>query len=103
MFEVSVKLIYQEPDKFLSNSSAEAQKISISGWVRTVRSSASVGFIELNDGTFLKNLQIVLVKLLMRRLITLLIIMLDLITKLNNMKLNQCPHFLKTYYLEMKT
>ena len=39
--------------------SIKAEKISVSGWVRTARSSANVGFIELNDGTFLKNLQIV--------------------------------------------
>ena len=39
--------------------SIKAEKISVSGWVRTGRSSANVGFIELNDGTFLKNLQVV--------------------------------------------
>ncbi|MEG0639559.1 MAG: asparagine--tRNA ligase [Clostridia bacterium] len=32
----------------------------VSGWVRTVRDSKAFGFIELNDGTFFKNLQIVL-------------------------------------------
>ncbi|KAI4453967.1 aspartyl/lysyl-trna synthetase [Holotrichia oblita] len=34
--------------------------ISLSGWVRTVRRSKEVGFIELNDGSCLKNLQIVI-------------------------------------------
>lgn len=34
-------------------------KISINGWVRTARSSGSFGFVELNDGTFFKNLQVV--------------------------------------------
>ncbi len=33
--------------------------ICVSGWVRTLRSSKSFGFIELNDGSFFKNLQIV--------------------------------------------
>ena len=33
---------------------------TVSGWVRTVRDSKAFGFIELNDGTFFKNLQIVL-------------------------------------------
>lgn len=31
----------------------------MSGWVRTVRSSKNFGFIELNDGTFFKNIQVV--------------------------------------------
>ena len=33
---------------------------TVSGWVRTVRDSKTFGFIELNDGTYFKNLQIVL-------------------------------------------
>lgn len=33
---------------------------AVSGWVRTVRDSKAFGFIEINDGTFFKNLQIVL-------------------------------------------
>ncbi len=35
------------------------QQIDISGWVRTVRASKNFGFIELNDGTFFANLQVV--------------------------------------------
>jgi asparaginyl-tRNA synthetase len=35
------------------------KKIQINGWVRTVRSSKTFGFIELNDGSCFKNLQIV--------------------------------------------
>jgi asparaginyl-tRNA synthetase len=35
------------------------QEIEVSGWVRTLRASKAFGFIELNDGTFFKNLQIV--------------------------------------------
>jgi asparaginyl-tRNA synthetase len=34
--------------------------ISLSGWVRTLRDSKTYAFIELNDGTFFKNVQIVL-------------------------------------------
>lgn len=34
-------------------------EISVNGWVRTVRISKNFGFIELNDGSFFKNLQIV--------------------------------------------
>ena len=60
MQKIFIKQIYENAEKFLSGSaSAKAQKISVSGWIRTVRYSASVGFIELNDGTFLKSLQIV--------------------------------------------
>ncbi len=33
--------------------------ITLSGWVRTVRDSKAFAFIELNDGTFFKNVQIV--------------------------------------------
>jgi len=53
MQKVLIKQIYDKQEKFLE------QKISVCGWIRTVRSSANVGFIELNDGTFFKSLQIV--------------------------------------------
>ena len=33
--------------------------LTVAGWVRTVRDSKTFGFIELNDGTFFKSLQIV--------------------------------------------
>ena len=33
--------------------------LKVAGWVRTVRDSKTFGFIELNDGTFFKSLQIV--------------------------------------------
>ena len=48
MLKTTVKEIYRNPDKFMQ------QKILISGWVRTIRSSKAFGFIELNDGTFLR-------------------------------------------------
>jgi len=34
-------------------------QITVNGWVRTIRDSKTFGFIELNDGSCLKNLQIV--------------------------------------------
>ena len=37
--------------------------IELQGWVRTNRNNGSVGFIELNDGSFFKNIQIVFDKL----------------------------------------
>ncbi|HHY90445.1 MAG TPA: asparagine--tRNA ligase [Clostridiales bacterium] len=35
------------------------QTVTIAGWIRTARHSKNVSFIELNDGTFFKNVQIV--------------------------------------------
>ena len=49
----SVKELFRESSKFLN------QKIKIEGWVRTVRVSKNFGFIEVNDGTFFNNLQVV--------------------------------------------
>ena len=39
---------------------ADGQEVFIKGWVRTTRDSKSFGFLEVNDGTSLKNAQIVL-------------------------------------------
>jgi asparaginyl-tRNA synthetase len=49
----TVKELYARKGKYLH------KKIQITGWVRTVRSSKTFGFIELNDGTFFSNLQVV--------------------------------------------
>jgi asparaginyl-tRNA synthetase len=35
------------------------KEIRVEGWVKTLRSSKNFGFIELNDGTFFKNIQVV--------------------------------------------
>lgn len=40
----------------------DGQSVEIDGWVKTIRSSNVFGFIELNDGTFFKNIQIVIEK-----------------------------------------
>ncbi|HOZ53152.1 MAG TPA: asparagine--tRNA ligase [bacterium] len=53
MSYISIKNLYRESDKFIN------QTIIIGGWVRTVRVSKELGFIEVNDGSFLKNIQIV--------------------------------------------
>jgi asparaginyl-tRNA synthetase len=44
---------------FKNSEEYYAKEIKVSGWVRTVRDSKTFGFIELNDGSFFKNLQIV--------------------------------------------
>ncbi|MGE5607102.1 MAG: OB-fold nucleic acid binding domain-containing protein, partial [Bacteroidota bacterium] len=36
------------------------QSIRICGWVKTIRDQKTFGFIELNDGTYFKNLQVVI-------------------------------------------
>ena len=38
---------------------ADQSQVTVSGWVRTLRDSKAFAFIELNDGTFFKNVQIV--------------------------------------------
>ena len=38
---------------------ADGTAVKVSGWVRTLRDSKAFAFIELNDGTFFKNVQIV--------------------------------------------
>ncbi|MBP1759518.1 MAG: asparaginyl-tRNA synthetase [Firmicutes bacterium] len=50
---VTVKEIHRQTDRFLN------QKIELSGWVRTVRTSKTFGFIEINDGSFFENIQVV--------------------------------------------
>ncbi|HBW38651.1 asparagine--tRNA ligase [Desulfosporosinus sp. BICA1-9] len=49
----TVKEIYRGTDQFLN------QKVELSGWVRTVRTSKAFGFIEINDGSFFENIQVV--------------------------------------------
>lgn len=48
-----VRSIYRDTEKFADKD------VKVSGWIRTIRDSKSFGFIELNDGTFFKNIQIV--------------------------------------------
>ncbi|MGF7058844.1 asparagine--tRNA ligase [Brassicibacter mesophilus] len=53
MKTVLVKEIYREQEKFVD------QTIMIAGWIRTIRNSKTFGFIEINDGSFFKNIQVV--------------------------------------------
>ena len=50
---ILVKSLYRETEKYLS------KEVTISGWIRTLRASNAFGFIEVNDGTFFKNVQVV--------------------------------------------
>lgn len=50
---MKIKELYSKYDS-LNNTD-----ISVNGWVRTIRTSKSFGFIEVNDGSFFKNVQVV--------------------------------------------
>ena len=50
--DYSVRQLFRE-------TPADQTDVTVSGWVRTLRDSKAFAFIELNDGTFFKNVQIV--------------------------------------------
>ncbi|MGE5582614.1 MAG: asparagine--tRNA ligase [Bacillota bacterium] len=54
MENLLIKEIFRRPAPRLN------QNLKVSGWVRTIRDSKNFGFIELNDGSFFRNLQVVL-------------------------------------------
>ncbi len=49
-----IKSLYRQQTQYAD------KEITVSGWIRNIRISKSFGFIELNDGSFFKNLQIVI-------------------------------------------
>ena len=51
--KVLVKDLYRDVNSYVGDI------VEVSGWVKTVRDSKSFGFIELNDGSFFQNVQIV--------------------------------------------
>lgn len=53
MEEVVVRQIFRNSQAYLN------KQVKVSGWVRTIRASKAFGFIELNDGTFFENIQVV--------------------------------------------
>ena len=53
MESLVIKELFRNSEKYFD------KEISLSGWVKTVRDSKNFGFIELNDGSFFKNIQIV--------------------------------------------
>ena len=53
MKSVLVKELYRNTNEYID------KEITVSGWVKTVRNSKAFGFIEVNDGSFFKNIQIV--------------------------------------------
>ena len=53
MKRVEIKALFAEPERYT------AEPVTVCGWVRTLRSSKALGFIELNDGSYFSNLQVV--------------------------------------------
>ena len=53
MEKLVIKELYKNTENYIN------KEITLEGWVRTVRDSKTFGFIEINDGTFFKNVQIV--------------------------------------------
>lgn len=52
--KMDVKKIFRESETLIG------KEVKLQGWIRTIRDSKNFGFIELNDGTFFKNIQIVI-------------------------------------------
>lgn len=53
MERVEIKTLFRESDQY------GGREVTVAGWVKTIRTSKALGFIELNDGSYFKNLQIV--------------------------------------------
>ncbi len=53
MEKLVVKELYQNQEKYIDT------EVTLSGWVKTLRDSKNFGFIELNDGSCFKNIQVV--------------------------------------------
>ena len=45
---------------FADKDALSGQTVTVGGWARTIRDMKTFGFIELNDGSCLKNLQVVM-------------------------------------------
>ena len=50
---MDIKELFKTPEKY------KDETITLNGWVKTARDSKTFGFIEMNDGTFFKNVQVV--------------------------------------------
>jgi asparaginyl-tRNA synthetase len=50
---LTIRELYREKEQYIG------KKITVGGWVRSIRDSKTFGFIVLNDGTFFETLQIV--------------------------------------------
>ncbi|MDW5299059.1 MAG: asparagine--tRNA ligase [Sedimentibacter sp.] len=53
MKSIDLRDLFKSPEKYYE------KEVLVEGWIRTIRDSKNFGFIELNDGTFMKNVQVV--------------------------------------------
>ena len=53
MEKIVIKNLFRNTENFYD------KEITVSGWVKTVRDSKTFGFLEVNDGSFFKNVQVV--------------------------------------------
>lgn len=53
MKNIEIAKLYDAPETYSD------QNVAVCGWVKTIRDSKNLGFIEINDGSCFKNLQIV--------------------------------------------
>lgn len=53
MKNIEIAKLYKEAESYAE------QSVTVCGWVKTIRDSKNLGFIELNDGSCFKNLQVV--------------------------------------------
>lgn len=56
MKHIDIRELFTSPEPYVDGS------VVICGWVRTARDSKNIAFIEVNDGTYLNNLQLVIDK-----------------------------------------
>ena len=54
MQRTEIALLYKDAKAFLN------KEITVCGWIRTLRDSKTLGFIDLNDGSYFKGVQIVI-------------------------------------------
>ena len=45
---------------YADSETLSGQTVTVGGWVRTIRDMKQFGFLELNDGSCFKNLQVVM-------------------------------------------
>ncbi len=53
MFRIEISKLYENPEEFFGKN------ITVAGWIRTNRDSKFIGFMELNDGSCFKGVQVV--------------------------------------------
>lgn len=53
MRAIDFRDLFKSPEEYYN------KEVVVEGWIRTIRDSKNFGFIELNDGTYMKNVQVV--------------------------------------------